>query len=125
MNPWLPPAVMNHVWQSTLCVLLVGLATITLRSNRARVRCWLWAAASIDLISGDLDRIVIDRTGFTAPFNLLLDFAPPNRQESRLPPYSGPTIFEALEEQLGLALQSTTTSVDVFVIDHVERPSEN
>ena len=47
-------------------------------------------SALIDLISGDIDRIVIDRTGFTARFNLLLDFAPPSRPESRLPAYSGP-----------------------------------
>ena len=42
-------------------------------------------SALIDFISGDVDRVVIDRTGFTARFNLLLDFAPPSRPESRLP----------------------------------------
>jgi uncharacterized protein (TIGR03435 family) len=81
--------------------------------------------AFIDWISGDLDRIVIDRTGFTAPFNLLLDFAPPSNPQSRLPPYSGPTIFEALQEQLGLSLVSTEAPVDVFVIEQAERPVVN
>ena len=81
--------------------------------------------AFIDWISGDLDRIVIDRTGFTAPFNLLLDFAPPSNPESRLPPYSGPTIFAALEEQLGLSLISAEAPVDVYVIERVERPLAN
>jgi len=79
----------------------------------------------IDLISGDLDRIVIDKTGFTERFNFLLDFAPPSEPASRLPPYSGPTIFSALEEQVGLSLVSAEAPVDVFVIDRVERPSEN
>jgi bla regulator protein BlaR1 len=79
----------------------------------------------IDLISGDLDRMVIDETGFTEHFNLLLDFAPPSEPASRLPPYSGPTIFSALEEQLGMSLVSAEALVDVLVIDRVERPTEN
>ena len=82
-------------------------------------------SALIHLIAGDIDRIVIDRTGFTARFNLLLDFAPPSRPESRLPAYSGPTIFTALEEQLGLQLVSAERPVDVLVIDRAERPPEN
>ena len=81
--------------------------------------------AFIDWISGDLDRIVIDKTAFTAPFNLLLDFAPPSNPESRLPPYSGPTIFEALQEQLGLSLVAAEAPVDVFVIERAERPAAN
>jgi uncharacterized protein (TIGR03435 family) len=81
--------------------------------------------ALIDLISGDLDRIVIDKTGFTERFNLLLDFAPPSDPSSRLPPYSGPTIFTALEDQLGLQLVSTEEPVEVLVIERVERPVEN
>jgi len=81
--------------------------------------------AFIDWISGDLDRIVIDRTGFTTPFNLLLDFAPPSNPESRLPPYSGPTIFAAVEEQLGLSLVATEAPVEVLVIEQAERPSVN
>ena len=81
--------------------------------------------AFINFISGDLDRLVIDKTGFTAPFNVLLEFAPPSRPESRLPPYSGPTIFEAVQEQLGLSLVSGEAPVDVFVIERAERPSAN
>ena len=60
-------------------------------------------SALIDLISGDVDRIVIDKTGFAAPFNMLLDFAAAPEASS---PFisSGPAIFEALEDQLGLRL---------------------
>jgi bla regulator protein BlaR1 len=39
-------AVVTHVWQSTLFVVVVWLATLALQRNRARVRYWLWAAAS-------------------------------------------------------------------------------
>jgi uncharacterized protein (TIGR03435 family) len=79
----------------------------------------------IDFIAGDVDRIVIDKTGFAERFNLLLDFAPAPRPQSRLPAPSGPTIFEALDEQLGLSLVPADAPVDVLVIERAERPTEN
>src|SRR5688572_30936214 len=50
MIPWLPSALVNHLWQSTLFVLAVWLATLALRSNGARVRYWLWTAASLKFV---------------------------------------------------------------------------
>ena len=78
----------------------------------------------LEVISEDLGRIVVDKTGFSAPFNLLLDFAPLRDREPG-PPSSAPTISTALREQLGLQLRSTTGPVDVLVIDDVARPSPN
>jgi uncharacterized protein (TIGR03435 family) len=40
-------------------------------------------------------------------------------------PDSGPSIFTALQDQLDLKLESAKAPVDVVVIDHIERPSEN
>jgi uncharacterized protein (TIGR03435 family) len=47
MTSWVPASVANHVWQSTLFVALVWLVTLALRRHDARVRYWLWAAASV------------------------------------------------------------------------------
>lgn len=40
----------NHLWQSTLCVALVWLLTLTLQRNRASARHWLWMAASVKFL---------------------------------------------------------------------------
>ena len=77
-------------------------------------------AALVDAISGDAGRVVIDKTGFTSRFNLVLDFA-----RAADPTASGPTIFAAVEDQLGLRLVSAEAPVEVLVIDRVERPSGN
>jgi len=46
----LAPALGNHVWQSTLLAITAGLLTLTLRKNHARVRYWLWLAASVKFL---------------------------------------------------------------------------
>jgi uncharacterized protein (TIGR03435 family) len=50
MSSWIPASVANHVWQSTLVVALIWLATLALRRHDARVRYWLWAAASLKFL---------------------------------------------------------------------------
>jgi len=77
----------------------------------------------IDIISDDVHRIVVDRTGFAETFNLRLEFAPSEGLEGFR--WSGPSISTALQEQLGLQLQSARAPVETVVIDHLERPSEN
>jgi uncharacterized protein (TIGR03435 family) len=73
---------------------------------------------------------VIDRTGLTGTFDFTLECTPELNgalppDETFRPDQSGPTFREALQEQLGLKLESQKTNIEVFVIDHVERPSEN
>jgi uncharacterized protein (TIGR03435 family) len=62
-------------------------------------------------------RPVVDRTGLTGRFDFTLTWAPEGSTDT-----DAPSIFTALQEQLGLKLEPTTGPVDVLVIDSVERP---
>jgi uncharacterized protein (TIGR03435 family) len=70
-------------------------------------------------LSGTVDRMVIDSTGVTGEYDFELTWSPDNSADA------GPAIFTALQEQLGLKLEPAKAPVDVVVIDHLERPSEN
>ena len=67
-------------------------------------------------------RVVIDDTGLTGFYDIALKWTPDEELANGAP---GSSLFTALEEQLGLKLVSKKAPVDVIVVDHVERPSEN
>lgn len=67
-------------------------------------------------------RIVIDRTGLTGWYDIDLKWT---TDEDLAAGVSDPSLFTALEEQMGLKLLPTKAPVDVLVIDHIERPSAN
>lgn len=74
-----------------------------------------------EFLSEQVERPVVDRTGLTGAWDLDLKFTPAaelSRADS-----SSPLIFTALQEQLGLKLESTRGPVEVLVIDAVERPT--
>ena len=74
------------------------------------------------------DRLVVNGTGLDGEYDFWMEFAPQftGPQQPAIPPDpNGPTFLEALQDQLGLKLKSTTGPVDVLVIDHIEQPSEN
>ena len=96
----------------------------TLRESGNNVSMDMFAAMLIQSV----DRPVLDRTGLSGAFDLTLDFAPvagPGSQSGASDPSAPPSIFTAVQEQLGLKLESTTGPVDVLVIDHVEEPMPN
>jgi uncharacterized protein (TIGR03435 family) len=77
-----------------------------------------------------LDHPVVDKTGLSGRYDFDLEWAPDETQFGGAIPKSAddsgrPDLFKALQEQLGLKLEATKGPVDVLVIDHVERPSEN
>ena len=67
-------------------------------------------------------RPVIDRTGLTGQFAMDLEFAA-GAELTNAPPSDLPSIFTALEEQLGLKLKSVKEPLDVLVVDRAEKPS--
>jgi len=78
-----------------------------------------------------LDHPVIDQTGITGRFDIRVEFS---REGTRMAidalpsapdPTEAPSIFTALQEQLGLKLEPAKGPVETFVIDHIERPTAN
>jgi uncharacterized protein (TIGR03435 family) len=68
------------------------------------------------LLGSMLQGTVEDKTGLPGRYDFTLQYTYPE---------SYPTLTTAIQEQLGLKLERTLGSVDIFVIDHIERPSEN
>ena len=85
------------------------------------------------VLSGFVGRNVVDRTGLAGSFDIQLMYDPASAAKAPPGAPPGPTnaddtapsIFTALQEQLGLKLESTRGLVDVLVIDAAERPTAN
>jgi uncharacterized protein (TIGR03435 family) len=82
--------------------------------------------ASMRTITGALSSMieapVIDKTGLTGLYNYTLQFG---RPWSERDPDSWPSIFTAVQEQLGLKLEAAHESVPNLVVDHITKPTEN
>jgi uncharacterized protein (TIGR03435 family) len=82
--------------------------------------------ASMRAISGALSSMVeapiVDKTGLTGAYNYTLQFG---REWSAHDPDSWPSIFTAVQEQLGLKLDAVHESVPNLVVDHITKPTEN
>jgi uncharacterized protein (TIGR03435 family) len=76
-----------------------------------------------ETFSSILERPVLDRTGLTGEFDFTMEYAADGDQA--LVALGGPELFTAFQEQAGLKLEATRAAVDVLVIDHAEKPSEN
>lgn len=84
--------------------------------------------ALAQILEFDLDRPVADRTGLSGEFAIDLEWTPEKQRTAANATDSGParpSIFQALPEQLGLRLESTTAPIEVTVVDSVATPSEN
>ena len=73
-----------------------------------------------EVLSRQMDLPVVDRTGLEGAFNLKLEWV---RESAKTD--SGPSVFTALQEQLGLRLESRKIPIEILVLDHAEKPSEN
>jgi len=85
------------------------------------------------VLNDALEKPVVDQTGLgVARYDFVLKWTPDAAQSrpaktppSAANPDAAPDIFAAMQQQLGLKLESTKAPVEVMVIDHVQRPSEN
>jgi bla regulator protein BlaR1 len=94
----------------------------------------------VRLLTQQLGRTVLDKTGLAGKYDLTLKWTPDESEAPMLkgpeggpqgmggtasPDSSGPSIFTAIQEQLGLKLESQKGPVEIIVIDHAEKPSDN
>jgi uncharacterized protein (TIGR03435 family) len=88
-------------------------------------------ASVASTLSNILGKKVIDKTALTGEYELKLKWtpddyqAPPLRPNAPPPDPNNPSIFTAIQEQLGLKLESAKGPVEVLVIDSVSKPTEN
>ena len=88
-------------------------------------------ASLASILSNILGKRVIDKTGLTGEYEMKLkwtpdDFQPPPLRPNGPPPdANNPSIFTAIQEQLGLKLESARGPVEVLVVDRLEKPTEN
>ena len=100
---------------------------------RLRGRTMAQFAESLSMLTNtgsSLNRLILDRTGLDGPYHVTLKFTPDNIPPVSIPGLpavdsNGPSIFTALQEQLGLKLEASNGMVQVLVIDSAARPTPN
>jgi uncharacterized protein (TIGR03435 family) len=119
-NGW-PPCGMSS--GSPLTKVIGGGVTISSAVRRSGIEMKRLAA----ILQNDVARPVVDRTGLTGRFDVEYAYVLRRAPNQTQPEFGSvaPTIFVALEEQLGLKLESKRVEVPVLVVDSVERPTEN
>jgi uncharacterized protein (TIGR03435 family) len=87
-----------------------------------------------EFLSIHANRPVVDRTGLTGFYDFTLEWSPSDDAQqstlatagvSRNADSAGPSLFTAVQEQLGLKLETSKAPIEVLVIDNADRPSEN
>ena len=75
------------------------------------------------ILNSEVGRPVVDKTGLTGKYDFTLEYVP--AAKAATDESGGPSIFTALEEQLGLKLEPAKVPMDVLVIDSIEQPAAN
>jgi uncharacterized protein (TIGR03435 family) len=124
-------AIAKDGWPPCGQVVTISFLTITAdgtRGSRIRVRrSGVTMADFATSLQGQAGRPVVDRTGLEGLFDVEYTFAaqPPSPATELAAGADVPPMFVALEEQLGLKLESERTDVAVLVVESVDRPTEN
>jgi uncharacterized protein (TIGR03435 family) len=78
-----------------------------------------------EVLSRQMDLPVVNRTGIPGAFDLKLEWNPESTRPNASSVDNVPSIFTAIQEQLGLRLRSEKTPIEILVIDRAEKPAEN
>ena len=84
--------------------------------------------ALASMLAYSVERPIVNETGLAGEFDVDLTYSPDlgaSASPAAPPASNAPSLFTALEEQLGLKLESARGPVYVVVLDRVERPAEN
>ena len=93
--------------------------------------------AFANVLSNQLGHAVLDKTGLTGRYDVKLEWTPDESQNAMIqhmrpdspppPPLDngGPSIYTALQEQLGLKLENSKGPVEMLIVTRLEKPSEN
>jgi uncharacterized protein (TIGR03435 family) len=112
-------------------------ALLLIRKSGGALRLAGYRNATMGILASSLagivgqGRPVIDKTGLSGTYDFTMEWAPetnggpPSNSPAPPPDLEGPTPLQALRDQLGLRLEPTRGTVQILVIDKVERPSEN
>ena len=104
----------------------IGVTCRVLQSRPGYVKYQSCMVGSMsDLLRWETGRSVIDRSGLTNHYDFELRWTPDSASTTAAGDESGPSIFTAIQEQLGLRLEPATAALEILVIDHAELPSEN
>ena len=126
-----PPAPTRGQANRTFCGLHLTVQGLNRALDGNGVTMAVFAQNLSRTYTSDLGRNVIDRTGLPGTFDVHLKWAidpltanaAPGAAPS--PDVAGPSLSNALQDQLGLRLESAKGPVEVLVIDHIEKPSAN
>ena len=81
-----------------------------------------------EILSRQMDLPVVNQTGLDGVFNLRLQWTPESARPGQLSKdvvIEGPSIFTAIQEQLGLRLHTEKVPIEVLMVDHAEKPTDN
>jgi uncharacterized protein (TIGR03435 family) len=98
------------------------------RSNNSKVSMQLVActmARFAERLSDFLHVPVVDLTEIKGPYDFRLEWAPEDLRATSTDAPTGPSLFSAIQEQVGLRLEARRVPTQVLVVDHAEPPSEN
>jgi uncharacterized protein (TIGR03435 family) len=98
--------------------------TLGVRGQMVDMKFTAWSMARLaEQIAGNENRKVVDKTGLAGSYDFALSYLRDRGADA--PNQDGPSLFAAVQEQLGLRVESQKGLVEMLVVEHADRPSPN